>query len=216
MIEIEKTINGRGYDFFTINTDDGIFSISFQGNLDLYFNYECKNLLKETSEKTFILTKENYYLYSLFSKLYEDIKNCNVYDENELKDDNIWGFGLTNAQLNKEIRNQEERNPYRLFQNNKVEFHSDDFDYEESSILYIEKIDDKIKLTFQKGKNDLHMPTFAVRICNSGSRYNHFNILFMKLYNKLGEYDPNYHQVHIEEYLYELKRTRKSNKKDIS
>lgn len=207
MIEIEKIKNGRGYDFFTINTDDGKFFISFQGNLDLYINYESKNLLKETAEKTFILTKENYYLYSLFSKLYDDIKNCNVYDENEIKDDNIWGFGFTNAQLNEEIRNQEERNPYRLFQNNKVEFHSDDFDYEESSVLYIENNNDEITLTFKKGQNDLHMPTFAIRICNSGSRYNPFNILFMNLYNKLSEYDPTYHQIHMEEYLYELKRT---------
>ena len=41
----------------------------------------------------------------------------------------------------------------------------------------------------------------TVRFRNSGSRYDPFNIIFMKLYQGLCALDYEYHQIHIEEYL---------------
>lgn len=38
------------------------------------------------------------------------------------------------------LKRQEESNTRRLFKNNKVEWHSDDYDYDEKSILTIEKL----------------------------------------------------------------------------
>ena len=52
--------------------------------------------------------------------------------------------------------------------------------------------------------------TFSVRISNSGSRHNPYNILFMDMYNKLKEYEPNSHQIHLEEYLYNQKTLKKT------
>lgn len=34
----------------------------------------------------------------------------------------------------------------------------------------------------------------------------------MNMYNSLSEYDPNYHQIHIEEYLYSKKLQKLKNK----
>lgn len=210
MVKIEKIQTEKGYTFI-IATDEGIFSISFCGNLDLYFNYECdRSILDETPLKKFTITKENYFLYSIFDTLYENVKNCNVhYLDNTLSLDDEEIFEDRSQELNNELRRQEESNPRRLFKNNKIEWHSDDYDYDETSILCIKKLEEEIELTFQKGRTDVMPETFAIRICNSGSRYQPFNVLFMHLYNKLIDYEPEYHQIHIEELLYEMKRARK-------
>ena len=49
----------------------------------------------------------------------------------------------------------------------------------------------------------------VVRFRNSGSRYDPFNCVFMRFYQRLQEVDPNYHQVHIEELIYRKKLKRK-------
>ena len=48
----------------------------------------------------------------------------------------------------------------------------------------------------------------VVRFRNSGSSYDPFNIPFMKFFNKLQEYDPEYHQIHIEEVILQKKLTK--------
>ena len=60
---------------------------------------------------------------------------------------------------------------------------------------------DSFKLTFTFKEKW----TRSIRFRNSGSSYQPFNILFMDVFNKLQEYDPNYHQMHIEEYAYQKK-----------
>jgi len=67
---------------------------------------------------------------------------------------------------------------------------------------YIYKENDKFRLEFiLQNKKMSHY--IDVRIRNSGSRYIPFNQVFMKLYNSLQEYDSDYHQIHIEEYMYQ-------------
>lgn len=199
MQEIKKIDNGTGYDEFHIETNEGVFEISFQGNLDLYWNYRSKEIiLDKPNEKEFIITKENYYIYELFYKLYESIKNRKVYcsynDEEYI-----------------EVR-EDEYNPCKLFKDGIIDWHSDDNDYENASRLLIKKEDEIFRVTFIKSKkeNDIVMPiTYSVRFSNSGSRYNPYNIAFMNMYNELKLYDTNYHQMHIEEYLYNQKLLKK-------
>ena len=72
MLEIQRSMNSHGYDVFDIITDDGTFEISYENNLDLYWRYIYTNSIdKERNTKTFKITKENYYLYSLFLELYQ-------------------------------------------------------------------------------------------------------------------------------------------------
>ncbi|HOZ53931.1 MAG TPA: hypothetical protein PKY25_01175 [Bacilli bacterium] len=79
MLEIEKSKGERGYSLI-ITTEDGSFKISFEGNLDLYWTNLYKgSLLDQPESKSFTITKENYYLYLLFERLYEDVKKCNIY-----------------------------------------------------------------------------------------------------------------------------------------
>lgn len=180
MLEIKKIETEFGY-WFDIIINNEIFNIYFMGNLDLYWNYQYNgNILDCDDSKYFIITKENYFLYNLFDKLYNDIKNYQT---------DTYSYDL-------------------LFHDNKVEWRSDDCFYEEASRFVIEPMDRAYKLTFKIGLVDNFL-TYSVRIRNSGSRYNPFNMFFMDMYNQLCEYELNYHQIHMEEYLYQKKLIKK-------
>ena len=93
----------------------------------------------------------------------------------------------------------------KLFQNDIIKWYSDDMPLENASSLEIKKQEDTYSITFFQGKEEYDFPTYSVRFRNSGSRYHPYNFAFMSMYNALSEYDSNYHQIHIEEYLYNKK-----------
>jgi len=187
MQQIEKYKDEKGYYEYIIKTDEGKFKILFGGNLDLYWTCNEK---EDDSDQIFYITKENYYLYSLFDNLYHNIKNNKIYYDKE---------NCFKSEENK------------LFKDGKIDWYSDEFYEEIASRLVIEKIDERFKITFIKSKKDLDgiFRTYAVRFRNSGSRYKPFNACFMYMYNKLKEYDSDYHQIHMEEYLYKQKVLKK-------
>lgn len=193
MVEITKIKDEYGHYIFNIKTEEGIFSISFQNNLDLYWNYIYKgNILSKEDKHIFYITKENYYLYYLFDKLYKSVKNQ-------------FPLGKTKKE---EIPWEKNDDPEKLFKDNKIIWHSDDDVYEYASTLIIEPEDERYKITFRKSKeSNYHYPNlnYQIRITNSGSRYNPYNIPFMKMYNSLVKYEPEYHQTHIEEEIYKQK-----------
>lgn len=213
MLEIKKIKRESVHDCyyqFIITADEGSFEISFAGNLDLYWRYLYrKNIMEEPESKYFTITKENYYLYSLFEELYKDVKNCNIF---ELSDSDIFYCEDEHEieskrqdfkRWNNDLKRQEKYNPHRLFQNETIEWHCDDYHYDEGSVVIIKKRKESFVVTIEKSKIADPFFTYSVRFRNSGSRHQPFNQLFMKLYNKLITYEPEYHQVHIEEYLYQ-------------
>lgn len=211
MIKIDKCKNENGYYFF-ITTDEGKFEISFAGNLDLYWsNIYMSTLYEEPSFKKFTISKENYFLYSLFEKLYNGVKNCNVFEMNGVDMNLCQNFDeLQNRKeqlkiMDYDLKNYQEYNQERLFKNSIIEWHSDDFEYDKASILKILKEGETFVVIFEKSKEVAGIMTYSVVISNSGSRYLPFNMLFMKMYHSLIEYYPEFHQVHIEEVLYQKK-----------
>lgn len=195
MQEVERYENGWGYDTFVIKTDDGSFEILFAPNGDLYWRYLSEKCIlndKETQELT--ITKENYFVYELFYKLYESIKNNKVFYDDE-------DYFEVNERENK------------LFKNNMIEWYSDELPIDITSKLTIKKEEETFKVIFQKSKKtqDGISLTYTIRFRNSGSKYEPFNISFMYMYNELKGYDPNYHQIHIEEFLYKQKTLKKEN-----
>lgn len=202
MVKVTKRKTQFGY-LFDIFIDEEVFQIYFAGNLDLYWKYQYKGrILTCDDSKSFFITKENFFLFQLFDKLYNKIKHYNIYKGNEFR---------TTGQLEDLRQSLIDFDPYQydlLFHDDKIEWHCDDCIYEEASVFIIEKVDDFYKLTFKKGMVENFL-TYAVRIRNSGSRYNPFNIAFMNMYNQLCEYETDYHQIHMEEYLYQKKLIRK-------
>lgn len=204
MLDINRKINGHGYDVFDIITDTGIFEISYENNLDLYWRYLYYNSLdKEDNKKVFRITKENYYLYSLFFELYNAIKDERPY-------------ATFPSVIDIELRNKKLKyyGGYNLYKNRTITWYSDDFaELDNASNFSIKQENDCFLVTFKKSKtescNGFFFPTYSVRIRNSGSRFEPYNNTFMGMYQKLKDYNPNYHQIHIEEYLYSKKRIKK-------
>lgn len=195
MQEIERYKNIWGYDTFVIKTNEGSFEILFAPNFDLYWRYVSEtNVLEDKQVQELTITKENYFLYELFYKLYESIKNKKICYSDDKED-------CFDAKYI----------PNNLFHDDVIEWYSDELPVDIASKLTIKKEDETFKVLFEKSKEfqDGIFLTYSIRFRNSGSRYNPFNICFMKMYNSLKEYDPNNHQIHMEEYLYKQKTLKK-------
>ena len=191
MLEVNKYKNGWGYDTFDIKTNEGVFVILFAPNGDLYWQYKSEiSVLEDKDKQELVITKENYFIYELFYKLYESIKNNKVFYDN---------------------KNYFEEKQNKLFKNNAIEWYSDELPIDITSKLTITKEEEVFKVIFEKSKKtqDGIFITYSIRFRNGGSRYAPFNINFMEMYNELKEYDLNYHQIHIEEYLYKQKLLKK-------
>lgn len=194
-IEFNKYIDERNYKTFILKRDDNKeFIISFQGNLDLYFS-----LNNFDDEPYFIIDKSNYIIYELFDKLYNDIKKCNIFDEQKINKDH------------------KKRYEYKkLFNNSIIEWKSDDYPDEIAPSFKIIKEKDYYLITFNPLKEDKDFDYYiepqlnnwiSIRIRNSGSKYSPFNIIFMKLYNSLCNINKeDLEQVHIQEYLLEKRK----------
>lgn len=223
-MEIKREYYQReNYFNFFFQEGNKTFSIIFGGNLDLYWNISetnDKNLNSEEyakemyqeSRNIFTITKENYVIYKLFDELYSDIKESNVFIPN----DNLNYTEESKEDLIKMNESYKNSSAHKLLFNKEIiEWNSDDDIYERANILKIKKEEDKFVLEFIRPKTDNIDYTFryperiSIRFSNSGSRYNPYNIIIMSLFNKLQEYDPNYHQMDIEEVMYNKKLTLK-------
>ena len=201
MVEINKIKDVEGYDRFKITTENGSFDIMFGGNLDLYWYYWPEEDFKDWPlAKTFTISKENYFIYQKLDELYKNIKEQKPY---RFKDENVSTVFDSSKLINESPSAQYSYK--NLFQNGIIKWYSDDAPLEEASMLEIKSQEDKYIITFHQGKEDFGFPTYVIRFRNSGSRYEPYNFAFMNMYNSLSEYDANYHQIHIEEYLYNKK-----------
>lgn len=207
MLKYNKIKTDFGY---TINIYDSnkILTITFGGNLDLYWYLKGK---EEKEVDTFEITKENYFLYSLFDILYNDIVNCNlfkVYDE-ELSFVNsimeLQKIYNRKKELNKIFSEYEEYK--RLYNGEYICWYSDDDSIEDANYVKIIKDDYKYILEFFSNfKSNTLWLSNTIRFRNSGSRYMPFNMIFMEMYNSLCTSDYDENQIHIEEYLYKKKK----------
>ena len=182
-------------------------AITYGGNGDLYWSIKNYNIDDIIKYNTFIITKENYGLFCLFVKLYNDIKEINIFEDIEENKELYQKYNYSNYH---ELFNKE---------TNTITWYSDETNHEVANYLKIKKEEDSFKISFYTQKYiDGYDRDFAstyyipVRFRNSGSRYYPFNIVFMKMYqylNKIEDVSEFGHQIHIEEYLYEKEKVLK-------
>lgn len=205
-MRLNKYKNELGITDFILKENDKKLFIFYMGNGDLYWKLNSPSLKIEeddeiTPEKSdyFMITKENYPLYALFAKLYYDIENINI-RENEINKEDYIKHNLANYQ---ELFNKDKK---------QITWYSDETYYEVANILKITKEEDTFRLEFfsqppKEGYDEEYnsISGITIRFRNSGSRYNPFNTVFMRMFSELNMIDDindNYHQYHIEEYLY--------------
>jgi len=223
------------YNFY-IKEGNKVLKIIFGGNLDLYwilYNYSKigKNLSTEKLKKLyfeeikyqFTITKENYFIYSLFEELYDDIKESRIFiptdnklSEEYTEEESDFDFMKYMTEERAKTLNKRHKKlaAYQLlFDGETIEWHSDDDVYDRSDRVVIKKTDNTFVLEFIRPSvtedNFIHrIPgSVSIRFRNSGSTYDPYNMIFMRMFNKLQEYDPEYHQMHIEELSYQKKLT---------
>ncbi len=216
----------KTHEYF-LKQDDKELRILFGGNLDLYwhlinFSTDYEKEKNKDCYETFCITKENYTIYSLFKRLLEDIKDCNVFEpvtEEGLEYfEELFPSDETPeercSRLNAQLRTSYEYN--KLCDGNSATWRSDDEAFEISSRVKISEVEDTILLEFFRPALDQdqqrlfdnvrHTPgEVGIRFRNSGSVYTPFNLIFMKMYNNLSEYNPDYHQIHLAEIEYQKK-----------
>lgn len=199
----------KNNDYYDVSITDGkkVFEMIFGGNLDLHWNLYSIDKIDKEKSISFNITKESYVLWGLFDDLFNDFKECNVLEVSDIE--------LNFCDSNEEVRRLYNRcekyneflrhiHEYRdIFDGKCIKWVSDDESYNAVTITWLE---DRYVLEFTTGKKISYLERYDIRFRNSGSMHKPFNLLFMKLYNKIisGEYDFN--QIHINEYMRKLKR----------
>lgn len=207
MLKITKEKNKMNSYDFKITSEDNTLGIMFGGNGDLYF-YVKKTIMNQKQIINFEITKGNYILYKLFESLYNQIINCDIYrlDEYELEffdEQEAEEKRAMNQEWNEELK---QSSVYKnLVKDGVISWRHDDQIYEQANILNIHKEDEKYRLEFVEQTQEWS-PFLDVRFRNSGSRYSPFNMAFMDFYRELQKYDTEYHQIHMEEWLYQKRK----------
>ena len=156
-----------------------LLKIFYGSNLDLYIDIFGDCNIDENGQYNAIFSiNKNQEIYQYFENLIDNIIKCKVFDTSDIKLE----ICDTKEQMNELLKNNGVYN--RLVQDSAIIWYSDNIYDEKANKLKIEKKDDKIILTFTDNPDD---PTFGfgIRICNSGSKYDPFNLCFMNLFNQL-------------------------------
>lgn len=165
-----------------------LLKIFYGSNFDLYIDIFGDYSIDENDcySATFAIDHDQE-LYKYFESLVDNIINCNIFDagNNEPEKCN------TEEQMNESLKIKSVYN--LLIQDSIITWYSDNIYEEKANKLRIEKKDNKIILTFIDNPDD---PTFGfgIRICNSGSKYEPFNLCFMNLFNQLQALNKNENQ----------------------
>lgn len=194
MIEVVKKMNLDGTYVVLLKAEEGDFVFTFCGNSDLYFGYFGEDYRKK-EEHSFVAGENDFFLYRCFGEVYDTIKSEKPYK---------------NSKENSDLVLEQKYLKLRLFKNGIVEWHSEEGHYNESAVLYIEKINDAYKITIKEGViNDSKARTAYIRFRNKFSDYGPYSAVFMELYNKICEHNFEYEQITLDEYTDKAKiRTR--------
>ena len=204
---------------------DQTLEIKYSANWDLYWTLRSPNV---DENNCFMVTKENYGVYRLFDQLFRDLEDINVFGEIEVpfymqeEDEEAIRNYIREQEKSiesqkKKYRKNNESHYNELYDKDKktITWYSDETHSSVANYLRITKLDETFKVEFFtqphiKGYDkDFHSTSYiTVRFRNSGSTYDPFNTVFMRMYKGLCEVDDvnNFgHQVHMEEWYYKVK-----------
>lgn len=187
-IETEKT--QWFTDVYLINEEKYV-AFSLKGTGDVYwwlkrtdgYSYEFDAHNKDE----FIIDKENIEIYNLFDQLFSDIENVDIYDESFNED-------KTKAEIRRykdRFRKNGEGNYFDLYNKEEktITWYSDETANEVCNYLKIKKKEDSFELDFHTQPyipgycRDFNTSTYIpIRFRNSGSKYNPFNAVFLRMY----------------------------------
>ncbi len=205
-MQVRKRKDELGYNEMEFENNGVVFRIFYGGNGDLYWKIIDKNET-EKDKVYFSITKENYEIFQMFEELYTRIENCDVYRVNSFEEElcdtaeEREELHKRTKKLNEDLENQDCYES--LCTDDFIVWHSDDAPFGQGTRLNIYQSRTRDSFLIVITKLNKEKEDFSVEISNSGSRYTPFNILFMNHYNQLSDIEPDYHQIHIEEIMYQ-------------
>lgn len=210
---MEFATNGIVNGFKDVTLIDGNIRLKMATyeNGDLYWKIADDSKLIKSM--LFNITRENGMVYSAFQDLFADIENVNV-----CTFDDEFNNSYELKAYNRDFRDKAYKYDFYHFselydkENKVITWCSDEFNHEEANILKIKKMDDEFELEFIPKSiisgflnGTTNVGEIIVKFCNSGSYYAPFNIMFMRLFNKLQLVDDVKdikYQFSIDEYMY--------------
>lgn len=218
-MKIEKKEDEFGTNITLYEDSNKYIDILFAGNLDLYWRIYDKRSSIELDKYIVIdfkITKENYALYQLFRNLFNDIINRNIHGDKDIFDDvdkkdlDYLDYYYNSVSNYNELISSDKKT---------ITWYSDETSSSVSNYLTIYDNEESFDIKFHtqpfiKGfdRDSKTSHSIPIRFRNSGSKYNPFNIIFMRMYQNLKlveDTNEKGHQIHVEEYMYELSRKRK-------
>lgn len=211
-MEIKKNKDETNYTEMEFEQNGVVFRVFYGGNGDLYWNIIDKNN-QETDKVYFSITKENYEVFETFKELYRRIEECDIFEVNQLEEEfcideeERQELYQRTARLNESLK---EDDAYEnLCTDECLIWYSDNAPYGQGNCLKIYQSHTRDSFLIEITKLDKEKDDFSVEISNSGSRYTPFNMAFMAHYTDLCNIDPEYHQIHIEEIMYQKRLTKR-------
>lgn len=196
-MEITRRENKSNSDLFDYELRDGTKRLEIKLNVrgDLYWlmtddePYDYTNMT---------ITKENASIYAIFDRLYSQIMN---YDQKRAK----CHYNMADEEL---FKNSIEHT--MITSNGRVNWVSDEDTFTEGDYMTIVKTpEEEIIIEFFHQVTDMpfiYKPgMFDITFKGKGSRLDPFNKLFLEMYLEMQQYNPELHQVHIDELAYQKK-----------
>lgn len=184
-----------------LKQENNIPSLTLQYNNKKLKMLKTKDYLEWTfksfyGDDTFIITMEDYDIYEIFYKLYSDIKQGNIFDEEDISSFFTSSYINEPVYINNEIKTTLEYK--QLFNNDKIKYKSDSNLNDEQ--IVITKGEDYFKLVFKSNK-----PTTIKKIIFGYLTTKDFKCTkpFIRLFDNLANIDLTYHQINF----YELSKT---------
>ena len=189
IVEFNDNNCSSGVKDIFIRDDKKFLKIFYGANGDLYFDIFGSRNKDENGHCIAIFSiKQHEEIYQYFEQLVNCIIGCKVFDIGDIGlefcDFNNDVTGKLNS-VQKRNENLKTKQIYKILVHNDLFILFSDNIYDElANILKIERTCEEIKLTFIDNPEDPSFG-FGIRICNSGSKYDPFNICFMNLFNQL-------------------------------
>ncbi len=183
IVEFKNNICLKGIKDILIKDGKKLLKIFYGNSGDLYFDIFGDHNIDNNNPHTASFTIKQYEeVYQHFEELIHSIINCKVFDTTEIELEFCNPNDPAINEINEKLKVKPAYN--KLVHNNTIIWYSDNTYDENANILKIEKNNNEIKLTFTDNPNDQSFG-FSIRISNSGSKYDPFNICFMNFFKKL-------------------------------
>lgn len=189
VVEFKENDSFDGVKDILIRSGTKLLKIFYGANGDLYFDIFGDRNIDENGQYTasFSIDRGSEF-YQYFENFINSIIDCEIFDVSDVElgvcgcDDEVKNKLDFTKLMNDNLKSK--KSYQKLVQNNTIIWYSDNIYDERANKLKIKQNSSDITLDFIDNPDD-PLFGFGIRICNSGSKYEPFNICFMNLFNQL-------------------------------